>query len=365
MSKRHPVKATLAMRRGRSSRSNWLAPLLGLTVVGTLLSACGSSGTTASSTATATKAVPLYLLSSEGYDSAECKAFQKATGTICKLSDNSTGPALAEIQATKNNPHWGVAWTDGNAPYAALDQQGMLLKNWEPSTGALTPQGQKVLPADKSYIPTGLTVAGAFIYNSSIVKSPPQTWQDLLLPQWKGKVGMNNPSVDGPSYPILANLFSYLGGVSQGEAFMTKLKANGFYVSSNSIADDLLAGKVQVAIGQNTSGLGRAFKNPAIKVFYPTPSAALPSTIAIDGKASPQEIKDAKAFANFVYSPAGQKVMLTGDPTGDSQFFPIITGTTARPNVPVPSTIPFNFVDPYKWGNLQPSINTWFTAHIA
>ncbi len=326
------------------------------------MAACGSS---ASASNTASSSTPFYLLSSEGYDSAECSAFQKATGIVCKLSDNSTGPTLAEIQATKNNPHWGIAWTDGNAPYAALDQQGMLLKNWEPSTGSLTSQGQQLVPADKSYIPTGLTVAGAFIYNSSVVKTPPQTWQDLLSPQWKGKVGMNNPSIDGPSYPILANLFSYLGGVTQGEAFMTQLKANGFQVSSNSIADDMMAGKVEIAISQNTSGLGRAFKNPDIKVFYPNPSAALPSTMAIDGKASAAEIKDSKAFANFVYSPAGQKVMLAGDPQGDSQFFPIIVGTKALSNVPPISSIPFSYVDPYKWGALEPSINTWFSTNIA
>ncbi len=136
---------------------------------------------------------PLYLLSSEGYDSAMCTAFQKATGIVCKLSDNSTGPTLATIQATKNNPHWGVAWTDGNAPYAALDQEGLLLKGFEPTTGALTPLGQRLVPADKSYIPTGLTVSGAFIYNDKVTPHPPTSWQALLLPKWKGKVGMNNP----------------------------------------------------------------------------------------------------------------------------------------------------------------------------
>lgn len=350
--------------RHRSGRR--LKSLLAILAVGSAFATVASGAASATSTPSSkVSGTPLYLLSSEGYDSAECTAFQKATGITCKLSDNSTGPTLAEIQATKNNPHWGVAWTDGNAPYAALDQQGMLLKNFEPTTASLTALGRRLVPADKSYIPTGLTVSGAFIYNDSIVKTPPKTWQDLLLPKWKGKFGMNNPSIDGPSYPILANLFSYLGGVTQGEQFMTKLKANGLYVSPNSVADDLLAGKVEIAIGQNTSGLGRAFKNPHIKVYYPNPSAALPSTMAIDGKASAQEIKVAKEFANFVYSPAGQRVMLAGDPQGDSQFFPIVNGTKARSNVPPTASIPFSFIDPYKWGDLESSINTWFSAHIA
>lgn len=114
-----------------------------------------------------------------------------------------------------------------------------------------------------------------------------------------------------------------------------------------------------------TSGIGAAYTNPNIKVYYPKPSAALPSTIAIDGKASAGEIADAKNFANFVYSAAGQKVMLSGDPQGDSQFFPIIKGDKSRPHVPSISTIPFAFPNPYLWGPLEPSINAWFNSHVA
>jgi iron(III) transport system substrate-binding protein len=355
---------TIDVRSPWSRRALRRALTVPLTVA--LLGAGASvSGASTSTAHTSASSTPLYLLSSEGYDSAMCTAFQKATGIVCKLSDNSTGPTLATIQATKNNPHWGVAWTDGNAPYAALDQEGLLLKGFEPTTGTLTALGRKLVPADKSYIPTGLTVSGAFIYNAKVTPKPPTTWADLLLPQWRGKVGMNNPSVDGPSYPILATLFNSLGGVKQGEAFMTKLKANGFVVSQNSIKDELLAGTVQVAISQNTSGIGASYTNPNIKVYYPNPSAGLPSTIAIDGKASPAEIADAKKFADFVYSPAGQQVMLSGDPQGDSQFFPIMVGEKSRPRVPAVSSIPFSFPNPYVWGKLEPTINTWFSAHVA
>ncbi len=146
---------------------------------------------------------------------------------------------------------------------------------------------------------------------------------------------------------------------------MTKLKANGFVVSQNSIKDELLAGTIQVAISQNTSGIGASYTNPNIKVFYPTPSAALPSTIAIDAKASAAEIADAKKFADFVYSPAGQQVMLSGDPQGDSQFFPIMIGEKPRPRVPAVASIPFSFPNPYTWGPLEPAINTWFNSHVA
>ena len=355
----------LRANRKVNLKSRTATTSIGVAAATILLAACGSASASTASSPSTSSSTPLYLWSSEGYDSSVCTAFQKATGIVCKLSDNSTGPTLAKIQATKNNPTWGVAWTDGNAAYAALDQQGMLLKNFQPNTGTLNALGQKLVPADQSYIITGVTTTGAFVYDSSKVPNPPTTWQELLQPQWKGKFGMNNPTIDGPSYPILAGLFDSLGGVSQGEAFMSQLKANGMVVSQNSIMDDMTAGKVEIAIGQNTSGIGRAQTNHNIKVIYPSPSPALPSVLAIDGKASAGEIKDAKAFANFVYSPAGQKAMLAGDPTGDSQFFPVVNGTQAEAQVPAESSINFYFFDPYKWGSLESSVNTWFSSNIA
>ena len=41
------------------------------------------------------------------------KAFTKATGIPVKLDDNSTGPLLTQIEASKNNPNWGLLWWTG------------------------------------------------------------------------------------------------------------------------------------------------------------------------------------------------------------------------------------------------------------
>jgi iron(III) transport system substrate-binding protein len=52
-------------------------------------------------------------------------AFHKATGIPVKLDDNSTGPLLTQIEASKNNPNWGLLWVDGATAFAGLDQQGL------------------------------------------------------------------------------------------------------------------------------------------------------------------------------------------------------------------------------------------------
>ena len=175
-------------------------------------SSAASSTPASSATASTASQVTLVVYSAQGYDSAMTKAFTAATGIPVKLDDNSTGPLLTQIEASKNNPNWGLLWVDGATAFAGLDTQGLLLKGFEPNVqwNAL---GTQSVPSDKSYTPTGVTLMAAVAYNKQKVKSPPTTWQQLLEPQWKGQVGMNDPSQSGPTFPFIAGMMNYLGGV--------------------------------------------------------------------------------------------------------------------------------------------------------
>jgi iron(III) transport system substrate-binding protein len=165
-----------------------------------------SASTASASTASASTAskVTLVVYSAQGYDSAMTKAFTKATGIPVKLDDNSTGPLLTQIEASKTNPNWGLLWVDGATAFAGLDTQGLLLKGFEPNVQWNT-LGTQSVPSDQSYTPTGVTLMGALAYNKQKVKSPPTTWQALLSSQWKGQVGMNDPSQSGPTFPVRAD----------------------------------------------------------------------------------------------------------------------------------------------------------------
>src|SRR5579862_2143028 len=98
----------------------------------------------------------LVVYSAQGYDKAMVAAFQKATGIPTKLDDNSTGPLLTQIEASKNNPNWGLLWVDGDTAFAGLDQQGLLLKGYSPKV-TWSALGARAVPKDKSYSPTGIT----------------------------------------------------------------------------------------------------------------------------------------------------------------------------------------------------------------
>ncbi|MCU1492729.1 MAG: extracellular solute-binding protein family 1 [Acidimicrobiaceae bacterium] len=353
--------------RGRLRPYRLASALAALATAGIVASAIGPSSAGASTTRTAhASKTPLSIYAAEGYDATLAKAFQQATGIKTSVYDAHTGIVLAKIQAEKNNPQWGLVWIDGDMALAALDKQHMLVRNFEPNV-SWTAAGAKFVPSDRSYIPTGYTVAGSIIYNSSTIKTPPKSWSALLSASYKGKFGILNPAIDGPAYPMVAGWAAQLGGVPAMEQYVTKLMANGAQLF-NAPADELNAikqGTIQLAIAQSSYGIGVNETNPNLKVSYPANATPVPSVIGIDSKASKAVQAEAEQFASFVVSAAGQRAMHAGDPHGDSLYWPIVKGVAPLSRVPSASLLPIKAVDPYQWGPLENTVNRWFTTNVA
>lgn len=360
-------------RTHRRTRLRLLSGVSGAVAMSVLaVAGCSSSSTSAaapsSSTApssSATPVVPLVVYSAQGYDKVVTEAFSKATGIPVKLDDNSTGPLLTQIEASKNNPNWGLLWVDGATAFAGLDHDGLLMKGFEPSV-PWNSLGTASIPADKSYTPTGVTLMAALAYNKAKVRNPPASWQALLSSTWSGQVGMNDPSQSGPTYPFIAGMMNYLGGVSAGESFFTKLKANGLIIhpTNGPTLQALTSGQINLALVQSSAAIGAAIGDKNIGITYLNPVTLLPGAIGIDAAASPAVQAEAEKFISYVLSPAGQQVMQTGDPTGDSLFYPVINGISPLPALPALGTTRTQTIDPYKWGPQEAAINTWFDSQI-
>ena len=345
-----------------STRGSARLAALAALITSVVLTACGNSASPSSKHAV----VPLVVYSAQGYDANTVKAFQQATGIPTKLVDDSTGPLLARIQAERNNPQWGLLWVDGDMAFAALDKEGMLLRGFEPNVD-WTAAGRSVTPSDRSYVPTGLTIAAAVVYNRAKVSSPPGSWIDLLDPQYRGILGMNNPAISGPTYPYVAGLLAQMGGVSQGERFLSQLKAAGLQINptNGDTLHALAAGQIQMATIQSSAIVGAMSKNPSLAIAFPYPVTLLPGCIGIDSRAPAAEQAEAKRFAEFVLSSAGQQQMQTGDPTGDSLFWPVVNGVQPLAGLPPLSSVPYQHIDPYVWGPREAAVNQWFVNAVA
>ena len=324
-----------------------------------------SSAAATSSSSAAAAVVPLVVYSAQGYDSAMTKAFTKATGIPVQLDDNSTGPLLTQIEASKNNPKWGLLWVDGATAFAGLDTQGLLLKGFEPSV-SWNSLGTASVPSDKSYVPTGVTLMGIVAYNRSKIPNPPTSWQALESSSWKGEVGMNDPSQSGPTFPLIAGVYNYLGGASAGEKYFETLKSNGLVIhpTNGPTLQALTSGQINLALVQSSAAIGATFTDKNIGIEYLNPATLLPSAIGIDAKAPAAEQAEAEKFVEYVLSSAGQHVMQTGDPTGDSLYYPVVNGVTPLPSLPSLASVKTQTINPYTWGPQEATINTWFDSNI-
>jgi iron(III) transport system substrate-binding protein len=365
----------IRVRAPRRRRSRPLAAALAGITVGALWAAgCSSTSqaptaapTTVGATATTAGAtVPLVIYSAQGYDKQVTDAFQAATGIPVKLNDDSTGPLLAKVAAEKNNPQWGVLWVDGDQAFASLDQQGQLLSY--PPPVPLNAAGTQLVPADHRYIPVSLTAVHAVIYNVAKAKSVPQSWADLLTPAYKGQVGMNDPSVSGPTYPFVAGLMAQMGGEDQGKTYFQGLKTNGLHIypTNGDTLHALETGQINYGIIQSSAATGAAAdpKTPGLKVTYLPKQTLLPGVIGIDKNVSPTIQAEAKKFVQYVLSAPGQSQMQMGDPTGDSLFWPVLDSVSPLPALPALTTLPIQSIDPTVWGPKEGEINTWFTNNI-
>jgi iron(III) transport system substrate-binding protein len=212
----------------------------------------------------------------------------------------------------------------------------------------------------------GVTLEGIIAYNKQKVKNPPTTWAALESAAWKGQVGMDDPSQSGPTYPLIAGVMNYLGSVAKGEQYFEALKANGLVINPTNgpTLQALTSGRINLALVQSSAAIGAMLGDKNIGLEYLAPATLLPSQIGIDAHASAQEQKEAEEFVDFVLSPAGQKVMQSGDPTGDSLYYPVVQDVHPLPALPSLASVKTQTINPYTWGPQEGTINNWFDANI-
>lgn len=309
----------------------------------------------------------LILYSAQGYDAAMAQAFQKATGIKVTLVDNSTGTIIAKIEAERSNPHWDVVWFDGDSTMQALDNQGILLRNWTPSdAGNYTPLGRSLIARDRSYYPGGVTAAAAIAFNPKVLppSQAPHTLQALLSPKLRGMVAMNDPSISGPTYPFVAGVLQQMG-LKKGEQFFSALKANDLHVyRTNTVTlGALLAGRAKVIMIQDSALISARQQGSPIDIVYPASGVyTLPDVLGINKQAP--DMAAAKRFVEFVLSKQGQRVMINPqNGGGDSYYNPVIKGT-APDKARQQKGIHWVRVNPIWAARVENSVKTWFHDHV-
>jgi iron(III) transport system substrate-binding protein len=168
---------------------------------------------------------------------------------------------------------------------------------------------------------------------------------------------------------------SYLGkykagstahAVAIGRAYFTNLYQNGLTVNATNgpTIGAMQAQQIKMAIIQSSACYAHELTDfPTMRVKYLDSSVELPGVFGIDAKMPAIVRADAQKFLDWLMTKPGQHAMQTGDPTGDSLYWPTLQGI-APANAIIPSLTSTRAIsiNPYVWGPLETSINTWFDA---
>jgi 2-aminoethylphosphonate transport system substrate-binding protein len=297
----------------------------------TMTAACGGTGSSGSSADTVT------VYSADGlanWYKSQFDRFTKDTGIAVNVVEAGSGEVVSRVEKEQSNPQADLLVT--LPPFIQkADESGLLVPSGVDTTGIPADQ----VGPDGKYVPI-VNNALCFIANPS-ANPQPATWDDLLKPEFKGKLQYSTPGQAGDGTAVLI-LLQHLRGKQGALDYLAKLQANNVGPSSSTgkLQPKVSNGELLVANGDVQMNLG-SIKDDGSKfnIFIPAAPDGKRTTISLPyvaavAKGAPHE-EQAKKLLEFLLSDDVQKTVATealGIPVRDQ--IRTTAGESAEPNTP-------------------------------
>ena len=232
-------------------------------------------------------------------DGFEARSGIKVVAVYDSESSKTTG-LVNRLIAEQERPRADVFWNNEVAQTIVLQEKGVLAAYQAPARDAIPEQYRD---ADGYW--TGFAARGrVIIYNTELVDTPPDSIEDLLDPQWKGRAAIAKP-LFGTTATHGAALFA-LWGEERTKAFFAGLKENEIAVlPGNATVRDLVArGEYAWGLTDTDDANGGVLDGFPVKWLYPDQGEGqdgtliLPNTLALI-KGGPNS-EDAKKLIDFL-----------------------------------------------------------------
>lgn len=211
-----------------SKKRTITAVVVGLGLV--TLSACGSSDSGSSDADS--KTVTLVSHDSFTYSKDVLSAFEKESGyTVKVLKDGDAGQAVNKAILTKDNPQGDVFFGVDNTLLSRALDNGLFQSYEAKGSDLILPEYRvdedkhRVTPIDTGDICVNYDKA----YFSEHKLTPPQSFDDLIKPEYKNLLVTENASTSSPGLGFLLGTAAKYGD-DGWQDYWTKLKANGVKV---------------------------------------------------------------------------------------------------------------------------------------
>lgn len=275
-----------------------------------------------------TKPLVVYL---NDFDDVIADMFKEATGYDVEVVSGNGAETMSRIAAEKGNPQWDVVWIDSMYDVYNLAGDGELMTDFEPENAAnLTDFSKTLVPENKCMYPTDIHAAGVLVYRNDVWSEAdaPKTFADLTDEKYKDQIGMADPGVAAPAYPLAAYFMDTLG-LEAGKEYFTTLFDHGLKVfpKNPQVVQALAGGDISIAMLQETNAYDMAASGEPVTIIWPEDGAPGSTRVAaISAQTGQPEI--AKMFVNFLLDAKTQQALVD---TGDEGYFePSVNGVNAK-----------------------------------
>ncbi len=178
--------------------------------------------------------------------------------------------------------------------------------------------------------PTGTHAAGVLVYRNDVwsEEDAPKTFADLTDEKYSGQIGMADPGVAAPAYPLAAYFMDSLG-MEGGQEYFSTLFSQGLKVfpKNPQVVQALASSEISIALLQETNAYNMVASGEPITIIWPEDGAPGSTRVAAISSSTDQE-EIAKIFVNFLLSAdTQQKLVDTGD---EGYFEPSAEGVTLK-----------------------------------
>jgi putative spermidine/putrescine transport system substrate-binding protein len=240
------------------------------------------------------------------------KGFTAQYGITHQDTDMDSGTIISTLEAEKTAPVADT--TDLGLAFAKLVQDEGLSQAYKPATWSEIPDYAKDAQGRWAAAYWG---AISFLVNADKVKDVPQTWEDLLKPEYANTVCMKDPRSSATAQMIvLAAAYAHGGDETNpqpGLDFFKKMIDGGILNGVSPSSANIQKGECPIAIQWDFDALSNKYGNPSmnLQVVIPTDGTVAGMYIQFVTAGAPHA-NAAKLLMEYEFSDAGQLAYAQG-----------------------------------------------------